>query len=446
MRLHDYQVVARDFLRRQPHACLFLDMGLGKTAAALTALTPEQLPALIVAPKRVAEFVWPKERSLWRPDLTIALAIGAKTNRLRELTQEKDLIVIGRDNIRDVLTIKRATPFKTIIIDELSGFKSRSSIRWRTAKKIVRQPAVTHVWGLSGTPTPNGLMDLWAQLALIDSGERLGKTLGEYRARYFRPGRRLPTGIVTEWILREKMDEKIHHLIEDICLSMETEGRIKLPPVTHNDIVVDLPPAVRRAYRDMKRDLVANLDLLGGEVHSAVNAATLTNKLSQISAGFMYVDDADIRGGKYDILHREKVRAVQEVIEGTGSPVLVFYRYVAELELLKEALPQARTIDEPLVLDDWDLGLVPVLLAHPASAGHGLNLQHGGHTIVWTSLTWSLEEWSQANKRLARQGQKHPIVIHRIMAKKSVDYVIESRLEDKANVQDALLAHLESPI
>jgi hypothetical protein len=284
-------------------------------------------------------------------------------------------------------------------------------------------------------------------MALIDGGRRLERTLTAYRGRYFRPGRQLPNGIITEWLLREGAEEKIHKLLEDICLSMETKGRVELPPVTYNEITVEMPQNVKRVYRDMKQDLVANLDILGGEVHTAKNAAALTNKLQQISAGFMYVDDADIREGRYDILHREKIKAVQEVVDGTGSPVLVFYIYRAEYDMLKEAFGSlAHDIKTPGVIDEWNEGRVPVLLAHPASAGHGLNLQHGGHTIVWTTPSWDLEYWEQGNKRLDRQNQKNPVVIHTIITKRTVDKMVYARLTEKASVQQALRDHLESPI
>lgn len=442
--LHPYQRVAVDHLQRNPRGGLFLDMGLGKTASALTALTPDHLPALVVAPKRVAESVWPSETALWRPDLRLSLAAGTPAIRAGALRAEKDLVVLGRDNLRDLASCSRRTPFRTLIIDELSGFKDRSTNRWKAAKEIAN--SVDHVWGLTGTPAPNGLMDLWAQVYLVDRGARLGPNITTFRSRYFTPGRQLPTGIITEWNPRPGADDKIHALLDDVFLSMSTEGRLELPPVTYNPVRIDLPPAVRATYRKMKRDLVVDLNMIGGEIHTAMNAAVLTNKLSQIAAGFLYSDDADLRPGSHDVLHREKINAVQEIIGGTGSPVLVFYRYQVERDMLRSSLPGAVTLDTPGAIEDWNAGRVPVLLAHPASAGHGLNLQHGGHTIVWTSLTWSLEEWQQGNKRLARQGQKNPVVIHMLLAEKTVDESIRSRLQDKASVQDALLRHLESPL
>lgn len=447
-KLHDYQEVARDYLRGRDRAGLFLDMGLGKTAASLTALEDRHLPALVVAPKRVAESVWPLEATIWRPELRVALAKGVPARRAEALADEQaDVVVVGRDNLRDALKVKRARKYRTLIIDEMSGYKARSSIRWKTAKKIINRDNLVHVWGLTGTPSPNGYMDLWSQIYLLDGGERLGGTLTEFRRRYFTPGLRLANGIIASWNLNPGADKEIDQLLEDLCLSMSTDGRIDLPPVTENHVEVDLPTTARRIYRDMKRDMVANLDLIGGEIHTSKNAAVLTSKLSQISAGAMYVDDADIRGKAYTVIHREKPNAVEEIVEGTGSPVLVFYRYTFERDLLKKQLGHAaHTIDEPGVIEAWNDGDIPVLLAHPASAGHGLNLQHGGHTIVWTTLDWDLELWQQANKRLARQGQKNPVVIHCIMTKRSIDHVIRASLDDKTAVQGALLDHLESPI
>lgn len=447
--LHDYQIVARDYLRGRDRAGLFLDMGLGKTASSLSALEPRHLPALVVAPKRVAEEVWPTETALWRPDLQVSVAKGTKLQREVELIDSSDIVAISRDNIRDVLNTKGIQRFNTLILDELSSFRNRSSIRWKAARKIIKTHNIDHVWGLTGTPAPNGLLDLWGQVYLLDGGERLGKTLTAYRDRYFYPGRRLATGVIVEWLPHDTSEAAIHRKLEDLCLSMKTEGRIKLPPVTENHIQVELPTDVRRVYDQMNRHLVADLrDIFGGEIHTAANAAILSSKLSQITAGFMYVDEADIRGGEHIILHNEKPRAVEEIIEGTGgSPVLVFYRFKVEAEMLRKQLgDKVHDINEPGVIDAWNRGEIPVLIAHPASASHGLNLQYGGHTIVWTSLDWDLELWEQANKRLARQGQTHPVVIHVVMAKKSVDRVIRTSLDDKSVVQGNLLEHLESVV
>lgn len=419
----------------------------GKTAITLSALTPDLLPALVTAPKRVAENVWETEAALWRPDLTVRVASGSPRERQAALTSGADVVVIGRDNLADA--VDHADTFRTFIIDEFSGFKNRASNRWKAAKKIALHSTVTHVWGLTGTPSPNGLLDLWPQIFLLDAGRRLGKNLTGYRTRYFTPSGQLPSGVITGWDIRPGAAARIHALLEDLCLYMGTEGRVELPPTTYNTIEVPLPPAARQLYKKMKNELVADMRDVGlmGEIHSAQNAAGVSNKLSQICAGLMYVDDADLRDGAYDIVHREKARAVQEIVDGTGSPVLVGYRFKGELDILRETLGKdAHTIDEPDIVNRWNRGEIPVLLGHPASMGHGLNLQHGGHTLVWSTPPWSLEEYQQMNKRLSRNGQKHPVVIHHLVAPFTVDQAILQRLTEKKTVQQALLDHLESPL
>lgn len=445
--LHDYQKQAIGFLQARKRAGLFLDMGLGKTAISLSALTPDSLPALVTAPKRVAENVWSTEAAIWRPDLTVAVAAGTPAARKKALESGADVVVIGRDNLADA--VPYAKRYKTFIMDELSSFKNRGSARWKAAKKITAAPSITHVWGLTGTPAPNGLLDLWPQVFLLDGGERLGKTLGGYRERYFTAANRLPSGIVTEWRINPGADTRIHALLDDLCLSMNALGKLDLPPVTHNMIEVPLTAPARRLYKAMKNELVANLEILGGEIHSAANAAVVTSKLSQITAGFLYVDDADLRNGDYDIIHREKAQAVQEIIDGTGGTggVLVSYRFKAELAMLQAQLGrQAHTLDEPGVIEKWNRREIPVLLAHPASAGMGINLQKGGSVMIWTSPTWNLEEYLQMNARLARQGQEEPVIIHHLVSPFTVDTAMHERLSMKKEVQAALLDHMDSPL
>lgn len=441
--LHPYQREAVEFLRGRRRAALLLDMGLGKTASSLRALTPDMLPVLVNAPKRVAEEVWPVEVPKWRPDLTIKVAAGTPKQREAALASNADIIVIGRDNLADA--VPHAPKFNTHIIDELSGYKSRASQRWKNAKKI--NVHMDQVWGLTGTPSPNGLLDLWAQMYLIDGGEALGTGITGYRERYFRAVSQMPNGVVTEWELRPGAEKRIHSLLEKSCLAMSTEGRIELPPVTYNDVMVPLTPATRRVYKQMKDNLCVDAELLGGAIHSSVNAAVLSNKLSQITAGFLYPDDREFNNDPATRIHKEKANAVREIVEGTGSPVLIAYRFQEELDILKEALGSvAHTIDEPNIVARWNAGEIPALLAHPASAGHGLNLQFGGHTMVWASLPWDLELYQQMNKRLARQGQQHPVVIHHVMSPKTIDPKIKLVLEGKASVQSALMDHLESPL
>jgi SNF2 family DNA or RNA helicase len=449
--LHEYQELARDFLRGRDKSALFLDMGLGKTATALAALEPRHFPVLVVAPKRVAETVWDVEQEIWRPDLgvgAVARAMGSPAERARSLASGAPVTTIGRDNFKDVAALGKKAPWRTLIIDELSGYKGRGA-RWKQMRDYIRNTGIPHVWGLTGSPAPNGLLDLWPQIALLDNGARLGKNITAYRSRYFYPGRQLPNGTIIEWILRPEAKDHIYALIEDITLSMQSEGKIELPGLTWNKVPITMPPKSQKVYRKIAADLCVDMsEIFGsGEIHTAASAGVLTSKLSQILAGFLYVDDADIRQYQYQEMHLEKIEAVKSVIESEHEGgVLVFYRFRAELAMLQRHLKEWRTIDEPDVVQDWNRGEVPVLLAHPASAGHGLNLQHGGHTVVWTSLPWDFEQWDQANKRLARQGQRHPVVIHMLMGSHSIDHRILSTLDSKEEIQDDLLSYLESPI
>lgn len=442
--LFPHQETALKFLHNHPRGALFLDMGAGKTRTVLEALTPDHLPALVVAPKRVTELVWPAELQRWRPDLSFARAAGTPVARRRALQSGADVVAVSRDNLADA----EGGPWRTIVLDELSSYKNRATKRWKAARRLVRAKPVEYVWGLTGTPAPNGLLDLWPQIFLLDGGARLGKTLGQYRERYFRAGRQLATGVVTEWLIRPGAAQQIHHLLEDIALSMDAKDlALSLPPVTHNDVEVTLPPDVRRVYKQMKDTLVADMELLGdpAEFITAANAAVLSAKLSQISAGLLFPDQASITGEPPRILHWEKTRAAAEVVEETGSPVLIFYRFNAERDMLLKEVPGAVTLDAPDFQARWDAGELRAVIAHPASAGHGLNLQHGGHTIVWTTHPWSLEEYQQANKRVSRPGQKHPVMIHHLWSPGTIDRSIRRSLDGKDTVQAALLDHLRAP-
>lgn len=448
--LRPYQQVGVEYLRGRKRAALLWDMGLGKTATTLTALTDDMLPALVVAPKRVAEHVWPTEVPLWRPDLTVEAAVGDPQRRAGILAHgPADIVTIGRDVLPTA--VPHTGRFKTIILDELSSFKDRSTRRWKAAKKITADKE--YVWGLTGTPASNGLMDLWAQVYLLDRGERLGTALTQFRARYFTAGRQLPSGVTIDWNLRPGADQDIYQKIEDICMSLDTEGLVDLPPVTHNRLVVQLPSKVKKLYRDMKQDFVAdlkdfqNLKQVGLSEHTASSAGVLTVKLSQIAAGILYSDDFAGQERTTTVLHTAKVDAVKEIMEGNGgSPVLLFYQFQAERDLFLQEFPWAATVDTPNFVARWNEGELPLLIAHPESIGHGLNLQHGGHTIVWTSPTWSLESYAQANKRLARSGQQHPVVIHELVAEGTINADVYDVLAEKKTVEQALIDHLTSPI
>ncbi len=441
--LHRYQLAAVDWLWAKDRAGLFLDMGLGKTAIVLSAFEDAHLPALVVAPKRAAEHTWPTEAGLWRPDLSLSLAAGPARHRIDALRSGSEVTVIGRDNLGDAVTAQdEGMRWKTVVLDELSSFKSPSSQRFKSARKLCR-PA-RFVWGLTGTPAPNGLLDLWSQSYLIDGGEALGPTITRYRKHWFRPTLWM-NGYAVAWEPIPAAEDEIHELLSRRCLSMRALDKLDLPPVTYNRVKVPLPERARKAYKDMLTELVADVrdpdSPTRKRVHTAAGAAVATGKLSQITAGFLY-PDAEESTAEPTRLHDAKTEALTEILEGVGSPVLVFYRFKAELASLR-AIPGARCITEPGVIDAWNRGEVPLLLAHPASAGHGLNLQHGGHTIVWTTLDWSLELWQQANARLARQGQKHPVVVHVLEAPDTIDGTIFRRLSEKTGVQETLMTYLE---
>lgn len=384
---------------------------------------------LVVAPKRVAENVWPVEVPKWRDDLSKAVAAGTPAKRRDALASGADIVVIGRDNIKDVAPGQ----FRTVVVDELSSFKNRGSARWKTARKITE--AAAYVWGLTGTPAPNGMMDLWGQVFLLDRGEALETTLTKYRSRYFDAGRRLPNGVTIDWHLKPGARERIEERLAPFCLSMRSVDHLDLPPVTYNPVTVPMDPATDRAYDQMAKELVVQIE---ESTHTADNAAVLTGKLSQITAGFMYGEE----GEDTTEIHKNKVSAASEIVEGTGSPVMVFYRFQWEKKALLDTIPEARLVDEPGVIAEWNRGEVPVMLAHPSSAGHGLNLAEGGHTIVWTSLDWSAELWAQANARLARQGQTQPVVVHVLQTPGTIDEDIFDVLSGKITLQDALMRAL----
>lgn len=450
--LRPYQVTAVKHLQANPRAGLLLDMGLGKTAVCLTALRPEDLPVLVVAPKRVAENVWPVESAKWRPDLRVGVAAGSPTQRKAKLEDRSlDLVSIGQDNLGDPAVLHRQ--WKTFIVDELSGYKKFKGARWTNARRIVMHGDVENVWGLTGTPVPNGYEDLFGQIYVLDDGRRLGRTITPYRQQHFTAGRRLPNGAIIDRQLLPGHDKLINAKIDDICLAMRNDGLVDLPPVTWNEVEVPLPASVRKLYEKVRTELVLDLKELGisDYVHTAPTAAALSNRLSQVASGFIYQDPDDVLPGQkqgISWLHTERVKAVREIVEGNGgSPILLAYRYKPELEMLrKEFGKDLHTVKSPNVFQRWDDGQVPILAAHPGSIGHGLNLQYGGHTIVWMCPTWMLEHWDQFNARLPRSGQTHPVVIHMLTSPGTVDAKVYSALRRKDKVQKALLDHLESPV
>lgn len=441
-RLHDYQERGVKHLHAHPRSALFLVPGLGKTATTLSALTEVHLPVLVVAPKRVVTDTWPAEIGLWRPDLTYSVIRGNKDQRLAKLQEDTDIHIISRDTFGDDLAVKRAkVRYKTVIIDELSGFKNRASKRWKHMNRIVKD--VPYVWGLTGTPMPNSYIDLWSQIFLLDRGARLERTITAFRSKYFLPGKRLPNGVITDWTLRPYAEEVIQDRIKDICMSVSPENYTKIP-VNESYHYFDLPKPVRKAYDVMHDAFVAEI---GEKLVSVEHAAAKSNKLLQIASGFMYhsglVGTDESEEAEITHHHMLKMEILQEIIdEAQGAPILVFYRFEEDRRRLLH-LPGAVDVKTPHATERWNRGNIPILITHPASAAHGLNLQHGGNIMVWYGLTWSSEEYTQGNGRLARQGQKNPVAIHHILGRDTVDELQLDVVKGRITRQDALLKLME---
>lgn len=441
-RLHEYQRRAVAHLYAYPRCALFMVPGLGKTAITLSALTEVHLPALVIAPKKVTEETWPEEIPKWRPDLTYSLIRGSKTERLEKLNENTDIHLITRDTFGDDLNVGRKKHgYKTIILDELSSFKGRG-VRWKHARKLTKD--VPYVWGLTGTPTPNTYLDLWPQLFLLDVGARLGRTVTSYRTQYFQPKPRLQNGVVPGYTIIPGADKVIEGLIKDICMSVD-KSNAKYPVQLDTYHRFDLNAKSRKAYDQMKKQFVIEI---GETLASVEHAAAKSSKLSQIANGFVYhsgligVEEAD--DAETTHYHMNKMEILQSILEDAqGAPALVFYRYKEDRRRLLH-LPGAVDIKSPHSVQRWNRGNIPLLIAHPQSAGHGLNLQKGGSLIIWYGLTWSSEDYVQGNGRLIRPGQPSPAVaVHHIMANKTTDDLMLDVVQGRITRQDALLKILE---
>jgi SNF2 family DNA or RNA helicase len=433
---HNYQKYASDFIVEHPVCCLMLDMGLGKTVITLTALWDLVLDrfdvgrVLIVAPKRVAEDTWPKELAKWEhlSGLTASLVLGSKAEREAALRKPAFLYIINRENV-SWLVENYQWDFDMVVIDELSSFKSNKAERFKAMKRV--RPMVKRIVGLTGTPAPNSLLDLWPQMYLMDMGRRLGRFIGGYRDRYFVPDKR-NREIIYSYKPREGAEESIYEQISDICISMKAVDYLDMPKRIDNCIEVKMSPAERELYDGFQRDMILRL---GDTVLDAVNAAALSGKLLQMANGAVYAED-----GKVLPIHDRKLDALEDLVEAAnGKPLLVAYWYKHDLQRIKARFKIARCIDTSRDIDDWNAGKISLGLIHPASAGHGLNLQDGGSTIIWFGLTWSLELYQQLNARLWRQGQKHTVVIHHIITKGTHDEDVMKALEQKDTRQSALI-------
>lgn len=437
---HPYQEKAIRYILDHPFCGLFLDMGLGKTVSTLTALQiikDDYLDlnrVLIIAPKRVALDTWPQEIAKWdHIDLTYTMLTGSRREREEGLHKKTDLYITTRDLVTWLEEETRGCwPFDTVVIDELSSFKSSSAKRFKALRRV--RPRMKRVIGLTGTPKPNSFLDLWPEIFLLDQGERLEKTVTKYRQKYFT----MQTwGGFPKYDLIKGKDKEIGKKIKDICISMKAKDYLNLKEPMVIDQMVRLSEREEKLYRKMEKQYV--LELEDKEI-TAVNGAALSGKLLQLANGAIYDENK-----KATVIHDAKIEALKEKME-EGENLLVFYEFQSDKDRILKAIPEAVALDGSDTIRDWNAGKIKMLVAHPASAGHGLNLQQGGHVIVWFGLNWSLELYEQANARLHRQGQKDPVIIYRLLTQGTLDESVVSALSKKSKSQEALLKALKAKI
>ena len=440
---HDYQKYAIGYIETHPVAAVLLDMGLGKTSITLTALNDllfdsfEIHKVIVIAPLRVARDTWSAEIGKWEhlSSLIYSVAVGTEMERLEALKRQADIYIINRENVQ-WLVEESGIPFDfdMVVIDELSSFKNHQSKRFKALMKM--RPRVGRIVGLTGTPSSNGLMDLWAEFRLLDMGQRLGRFIGQYRTRFFLPDKRNGQ-VVFSYKPLPGAEQQIYKLISDITISMKSADYLQMPELVFTGYEVRLSDTERKQYEELKKDLV--LELPDGDITSA-NAAALSGKLSQMANGAVYADS----GGVIRI-HERKLDALEDIIESMGGkPLLVAYWFQHDLERIRSRLHKLKIpfsrLDTSESIRRWNAGEFPVALIHPASAGHGLNLQSGGSAIVWFGLTWSLELYQQTNARLWRQGQTaETVVVQHIITEGTIDGRIMKALQEKDNTQAALI-------
>ena len=434
---HEYQEYATKFIEENEESAVFLECGLGKSVITLTAIKNlmargEVSRVLVVAPLRVGKTTWPEEIEKWDhlDGLTYAVAIGSVAERLSALKAKAEITIINRENV-EWLIDKSGVPFDydMLVIDELSSFKSFKAKRFKALLKV--RPQITRVVGLTGTPSSNGLMDLWAEFRLLDLGERLGRYITRYRLAYFTPDKR-NAQVVFSYKPLPGAEERIYDKIDDITISMRAADYLKLPSLVMNTVVVEMGEKEKDLYDNLCDDMVVSL---GDNEIDAVNAASLSNKLLQMANGAVYGEEQSIHH-----IHDEKLNALEDLIESAnGKPVLVAYWFKHDLARIKAKFPFVREIKTDEDIRAWNRGEIEVGVIHPASAGHGLNLQTGGSTLIWFGLTWSLELYQQTNARLYRQGQKNTVVIHHIVTKGTIDERVLKALEKKEKTQNSLI-------
>ena len=458
-----HQQIAIDFCMKHPRAGLLMGMGLGKTSVSLSVFVEYKdnrftaRRALVIAPKNVAQNVWAQECLKWdhTKNLRCSTILGTEKQRKEALAADADLYIINRENVVWLMEQLHGSlgRFDMVILDELSSFKSTSAKRWKALKKPIQ--SVRYVLGLTGTPAPNGYLDLWPQIFLLDGGECLGKRIGDYRARYFTMGAH-KGHIVYEWRLRIGAQDAINRKLRELCVSMSAEDWLKLPPVIYNTVYVSMDKAGKKSYDKFQKDkVIPLLETRSGirqldpnsekdleKMTSAIQAdtaAVVTGKLIQMANGAVYDDN-----GTVVPIHDAKLDALEEIAEANeGNNLLVFYSFKHDLERIRKRFPQARVFEGPQDVEDWNAGKIPMLLCHPASCGHGLNLQQGGHIIVWFGLTWSLELYQQANARLPRPGQKESVIVMHLICRDTVEEKVLAALQEKDTSQGALLDALK---
>lgn len=446
---HNYQKYCIEKVIENENIGLMLDMGLGKTIITLTAITElkfnyfEVNKVLIIAPKKVAESTWGNEIDKWRhlKDLKISKVLGSLTKRIKALNTRADIYIINRENVSWLVDYYRQDwPFDMVVVDEFSSFKNHASKRFKSLKMIKNK--IKRFVGLTGTPAPNGLKDLWAQVYLLDQGERLGKNISAFRERYFNY-RRFGYSNFGEYEIKNGAEKAIKDKISDICISMKAEDYLELPDIIYDNVPIELDTKSKKQYEELEKKMVLSLGTTEIDVASA---AALSGKLLQLSNGAIYDENKKVHE-----VHDCKIERFVELIEQlNGKPALVFYNFKHDLERIKKALAKSKLkvveLKTPEDEKEWNKGNIDILLAHPASAAYGLNLQDGGNHVVWFGLNWSLELYQQANKRLHRQGQKEKVIIHHLITKGTRDEDVMKAIENKGNIQEELLQSLKARI
>lgn len=439
---HDYQKYVIKYIETHPIAAVLLDMGLGKTSITLTALFNLLFDyfavhkILVIAPLRVAKNTWGDEIKKWEhlKELRYSIAVGTEKERLTALNEKADIYIINRENVQWLID-NTCFDYDMVVIDELSSFKNWQSKRFKALMKV--RPKVKRIVGLTGTPSSNSLMDLYAEFKLLDMGERLGRFIGQYRGAYFRPDK-MNGPVVYSYKPLPGAEEQIYKKISDITISMKAGDHLKMPELISTQYEVRLSKEESKKYEELKQALI--LQLPNGEI-TAANAAALSGKLSQMANGAVYSDDESVLE-----IHKRKLDALEDLIEGAnGKSVLVAYWFRHDLERIKKRF-DAREIKTSKDISDWNSGNIPVAVIHPASAGHGLNLQQGGSTLIWFGLTWSLELYQQTNARLYRQGQRDTVVIYHIITKGTIDENIMKALKNKDIGQSALMDAVKAQV